>query len=490
MIRSLRFRFFLTVWPLVVAAVLAVGVYFGAWTRIELRREAEISMAGAGGPHVSAAEVEEAWSDVRSWEEAAGVLASLSVGGEAGDFELWVVDASGGAVARSSDRYRIVRMAVDPAGALEAQLEVEVPGGLQDMAIRLPGVPLAPPAALTSETTGPLRLFTVPAPDLGDDLEPGPEGVEAVIRSADRAILSAVMLAAVVAGIATLLLARPVVGSATTLADAARRIRRGDLSTRVGPMSSDELGEVGAAFDEMADELERSEQAKRRMISDAAHELRTPLTNLVGSVEAMRDGLMPMDESGLASVREEIVLLERLVEDLQEIAVADADGLRLDVQPVDLAALAEECVDRFAPVAARRSLRLSVQSGGDVVVAGDRLRLAQAIRNLLDNAIRHSPEAGRVQVVVEGRDAAVDVTVEDEGPGIPADHRARVWEPFHRVDDSRHRGSGGSGLGLPIVARFVAAHAGRVRSGPSALGGAAIGFSIPRDPHRSRSVTS
>ena len=294
-----------------------------------------------------------------------------------------------------------------------------------------------------------------------------------------------------IAALATLLLARPVVGRAGRLAGAARQIREGDLSARVPASHGDELGDVEAAFNEMAETLQSTEELKRRLVSDAAHELRTPLTNLVGTLEAVEDGLRDPDAATMTSLREEVALLERLVEDLQEIAVADAGALELDLREVDLFAVAAGAIEAIRSSADAADVRIHLQGDGvpanfvknddaaSFVVLADPRRLAQIFRNLLRNAVTHSPAGGEIRVRIASRGQNLDVAVQDEGPGIPAKHLDLIWERFYRVEDARDRTSGGMGLGLAIVKRFVEAQGGRVWAESRPGEGATFHFTLP-----------
>jgi two-component system sensor histidine kinase BaeS len=218
------------------------------------------------------------------------------------------------------------------------------------------------------------------------------------------------------------------------------------------------------------------------MVSDVAHELRTPLTNLVGLLEAVEDGLREPDPATLGSLREEVGLLERLVEDLQEIAVADAGQLTLEIETVDVLEEARSACAAFE--SARAPNPIEVESGGGVstqalLARTDRRRLSQILRNLLRNAMTHSPPDGTIRLSVRREGDAIRVSVSDRGPGIAPEHRELVWERFYRVESSRDRASGGMGLGLPIVKRLVAALGGEVGIDSVVGEGATFWFTLP-----------
>jgi two-component system sensor histidine kinase BaeS len=205
------------------------------------------------------------------------------------------------------------------------------------------------------------------------------------------------------------------------------------------------------------------------MVGDVAHELRTPLTNLRCELEAIQDGLATPDRPRIASIHEEVLHLQRLVEDLQDLAVAEAGALKLHLERIDLGAAVARIVGAGADLAC----------DGGLMVDADVTRLRQVVHNVLANAVRHSPQGERVRVQVarDGRDAKVSVI--DRGPGIAADDLGRIFERFYRVDDARGRAQGGAGLGLAIVRRLVELHAGRVWADSVEGEGTTITFTIP-----------
>jgi len=260
----------------------------------------------------------------------------------------------------------------------------------------------------------------------------------------------------------------------------ARRLGSGDLDARVGPVAAGEVGELGAAFDAMADALARDEQVRRRLVADVAHELRNPLTTIAGTVDAVRDGVYGLTDPVLDSLAEESEHLQRLVEDLQVLATADAGRLRLDLRPVDLAAVAAAAVTAHAPAAASAGVDLRVRAPVAVAAHGDAVRLRQVVANLLSNALRHARGTVRVEVARDGAQAVL--TVQDDGPGIPAEQRSHVFDRFWRADTSRARTTGGSGLGLAIVRELVHAHGGTVAVGSAPDEGATFTVRLPAEP--------
>jgi signal transduction histidine kinase len=297
-------------------------------------------------------------------------------------------------------------------------------------------------------------------------------------------------LVLVVAGVlvailaATLLVTRKVVGPIEALTDATRRMERGDLSQRVEAPPGGEVGDLAHAFNAMADALERAEAARRAMVSDVAHELRTPLTNIRGHIEAMQDGLMRPDAETLASLHEEAMLLGRLVDDLRDLALADAGRLSLEREPVDVGPALERAAAAASARAAAAGVAVEAERPPVALRAdADPVRLTQILRNLVDNAIAHTPEGGRVTIRA-GRAAsgAVEIAVTDTGEGIAPEHLPYVFDRFYRTDGSRTRATGGAGLGLAIVKQFAEAHGGAVRVESRPGRGATFTVTLPAAP--------
>ncbi|HEX9116298.1 MAG TPA: ATP-binding protein, partial [Anaerolineae bacterium] len=271
--------------------------------------------------------------------------------------------------------------------------------------------------------------------------------------------LAAVLLALALGIVVSRWLAAPLV----RLTRAAAAIAAGDLRQQVTVGGSEEFGQLGLAFNQMASNLAQAEALRRNMVADIAHELRTPLTVIQGNLRAMLDGVYPLDAEQVASLYDETRLLTRLVDDLRDLALADAGQLRLEQQPVDLADLARSAVTNFAPAADAGEIDLRLQADEDgPIVLGDADRLAQVLRNLIGNALRHTPAQGTVTVTVRRSDQHASLAVADTGSGIAAEDLPYVFDRFYRGDKSRSRRGGGAGLGLAIARQLVLAHGGEI----------------------------
>jgi heavy metal sensor kinase len=283
-------------------------------------------------------------------------------------------------------------------------------------------------------------------------------------------------------GLGGYVLARRALGPLARMAEDARRITAEQLHERLpAERSSTELDQLREAFNETLARLERSFEHLRRFSADASHELRTPLTALrsVGEVGLRSARTVEDYREVVGSMLEEVDRLTRLADELLTLARAEAGEANLHMEPVDLSALVREVADRLSVLAEERAQTLDTRLDGPVMVHGDRLALRQALTNLVDNAIKYSPEGTRV--VLESGTAADQafVAVKDEGPGIAPEHRGRVFERFYRVDKSRSREMGGTGLGLSLVKWTAEAHAGRVELESSEGGGSTFRLVLP-----------
>ncbi|MGW4113280.1 sensor histidine kinase [Actinosynnema sp. NPDC004786] len=269
-------------------------------------------------------------------------------------------------------------------------------------------------------------------------------------------VVAVLLVAAAVTVPAGRRLVRPI----RALTVAAGRMAAGDRATRVPVRGDDEITRLAAAFNTMADAIASADHRRRALVGDVAHELRTPLANIRSHLEAVQDGVLPFDPALVGSLLEEESLLERLVSDLHDLALADAGMLRVHPEERQAADLAEQAVAAHRAGAEACRVDLRVVADRSVVVRADPARLRQALGNLVSNAIRHTPAGGSVVVAVRGHADAVEFAVADTGTGIAAAHLPHVFDRFYRADPSRSRATGGSGLGLAIARHLVEAHGG------------------------------
>ena len=298
--------------------------------------------------------------------------------------------------------------------------------------------------------------------------------------SVNRSLLIAIALAGMVGLFLTYFLSRSILRPVDKLITAARAMEKGDLNQRVSVRSRGELGELANAFNAMAEGLTRLEQLRQNMVTDVAHELRTPLSNVSGYLEALRDGVVEPTPETIASIYEEAMLLNRLVDDLQELAMAEAGQLNLVFQPVDIQEVIEKAVGSLKSQAMDKEVDLVADLPDELpLVETDAERLGQVLRNLLKNAIVNTPPGGEITIQARTVDAQVEVSVQDNGMGISAEHLPYVFERFYRADQSRARTTGGAGLGLAIVKQLVEAQGGQVAIDSQVNAGTRVTFTSP-----------
>jgi len=262
------------------------------------------------------------------------------------------------------------------------------------------------------------------------------------------------------------------------LTGAVRRLGAGERGARANLRAPGELGELAAAVDRMAANLEREDELRRALTADVAHELRTPVTILAGQCEALLDGVAEPTPAQISSLHEEVLRLGRLIEDLEALAAAEAAGLRLQRAPVDVGEVVGHEARVLLPQFAAAEVALETRLSGAAVVDGDRERLRQVTRNLLANALKFTPAGGRVEAEVAVHDGTVGLTVSDSGPGIPADELEHVFERFWRGRGVG--GTAGSGVGLAVVEELVHAHGGSVSAASRPGRGATFAVELPR----------
>jgi len=302
-------------------------------------------------------------------------------------------------------------------------------------------------------------------------------------------VVGVVVFAAVVGAVGSLVIVRTVVRPIEQISGAADRFAGGDLSARCGVRTPDEAGDLGAAFDSMAESVERSwnesearEQSHRTLVASMSHDLRTPLASLRAMVEALGDDVV--DDP--ATRRRYMRLMQRqtedlgaLIDDLFQYSRLEAGDLDLVREPVDVGDLVSDTVGQFSAAAAARCVVLDAEVPGPLVASVGAREVQRVLGNLVDNALRHTPDGGAVAIRACRDDGTIHVEVKDTGPGFADADIGRVFDPFHRGDPSRSRATGGAGLGLAIARRLVEAHGGTVWAANAESGGAEVGFSLP-----------
>jgi signal transduction histidine kinase len=297
----------------------------------------------------------------------------------------------------------------------------------------------------------------------------------------DRTRSILVIGAALAVGLALImgvLLSRSLTAPLRRLATAVRAVAAGDLDQRVQVEGSSEMEEVALAFNEMTSALGSSEQQRQNMVADVAHELRTPLSVVQGSLRAILDDVYPLEKAEISRLYDETRLLNRLVDDLRELALADAGRLHLHLRPVDAAQVVQFTIESLSLAAEAQEVGLITQIPTDLpTVQADPDRMAQVLRNLLVNALRHTPSGGSITVSAAPAKDAVEIAVADTGEGIAGEDLSHVFERFWRADPSRTR-TGGSGLGLSVAQSLVEAQGGRIWAESTPGRGSIFRFSL------------
>ena len=300
---------------------------------------------------------------------------------------------------------------------------------------------------------------------------------EGLLRTAATA-LGVLLIAALVMVFAGRRLVRPILA----LTGAAQRMTNGDHAARVPVTGRDEVARLGHAFNAMAESIQHHDVQRKAMVSDVAHELRTPLANIKGYLVASEDGVVPLDKELVTSLLEEAGLLERLVVDLQDLALADAGMLRLHPAPRDLGDIAQQVVSAHRPAAEQAGVTLSAEVSGVAPAVVDGARIRQALGNLVSNAVRFTESGGHVLVGVRRVGNGYNLTVTDNGAGIAAEHLPYLFDRFYRAEHSRSRTTGGSGLGLAITKHLIEAHHGTITVTSTPEHGSTFTIWVPARP--------
>ena len=304
------------------------------------------------------------------------------------------------------------------------------------------------------------------------------------ISSHDLTLLLVVLGFAFVASVGfAVAVAGPLMWDLDRVANAADRVGDGDLSVRSGVRRGDEIGRVAGAFDAMTDALEDAAdqrnldaESRRRFFAAVGHDLRTPLASLLAAIEALEDGIAPDPARYLHSMERDVAALSALVDDLFLLSRIDSGSISIATEPVDVTELADEAIEVLRPVANRAGVTLRLEADHRTVVPGGTEAVSRALRNLIENAIRHAPSGS--EVVVEVRSATgATVRVLDQGPGFDPGFVDHAFDRFTRADDARSRDTGGSGLGLAIARGFVDALGGEIWAEPGP--GGKVAFHLP-----------
>ncbi len=294
-------------------------------------------------------------------------------------------------------------------------------------------------------------------------------------------VLLSSLLAAFLASSVGFLILRRILKPLKSLQKGVLQLGRGNYSHRVetAGRGDDEISQLAFSFNDMAASLESAEQWKKQIISDTAHELRTPVSLIMGNLEMMLEGVYKADEKRLQSLHEESSHLAELIKDLQVLASAESDRTSLEREDFDPDALLHLSAEGFQAVARERHITIQTETAAGGFINGDRRKIHQVIKNLLSNAVRYTPDKGRIILRSYRSDNRLVLEVEDSGKGIPEEERVKIFDRFYRLDKSRNRGDGGAGLGLAISKAITERHDGEISVHSGSLGGALFRVELP-----------
>ncbi len=324
---------------------------------------------------------------------------------------------------------------------------------------------------------------------MGEMMRPG-LGQKELVGDFRAAVFDAFSLAVLAAFVAALFISlwvsRVIAAPVQDIAKASRRIADGHYSERVltnpneQAVNLDEIASLGLHFNQMAESLEQTETMRRQLLADVSHELRTPLTAIRGTAEGMMDGIIPADVDTFQSVLHETERMQRLVDDIQELSRVEAGQYQLQKSEISLQELFRKVEKRFETQFKQKQVTLNISDPGEWKVFVDANRIDQVLQNLVGNALKYSNSGGFVELKASKKEGFTCISVQDNGVGIELSHLERIFTRFYRVDSSRSRESGGSGIGLTIARHWVEAHGGKIWAESGGEGkGSTFYFSIP-----------
>ncbi len=302
------------------------------------------------------------------------------------------------------------------------------------------------------------------------------------VRQQELAMLLIVAIILFLSIFFSLIVARRLVRPINTLAKGLHQLSRGDYTVRVPVASSDELGQLANDFNALALVLLHNEESRQQWVADISHELRTPLAILRGEIEALQDGIRPADGKALDSLHAEIMRLGRLVDDLYQLSLFDVGALTCRKDPVDPIAILQQVTALFRDEFERKKIAVSISlppAPNAIVVLGDAERLHQLFANLLENSLKYTHPEGKLEIAGKYGNGEFQLVFQDSCPGVPLSEHEKLFDRLYRVEASRHRSTGGMGLGLTICRNIIKAHEGTISACASPLGGLQINISLP-----------
>lgn len=299
-----------------------------------------------------------------------------------------------------------------------------------------------------------------------------------VVKQQVRSLIFIILLTLLTAFLSAYFFSRRLTKPISDIANVLNNLRKGDLTTRSDYKHGNELGQLSSDVNFLANTLEDNRDSRQCWIADISHELRTPITIMRGELECLEDGLTPFDGKAVASLKEEVIGLNKLVEDLHQLTLADQGELRLECQPNDISEMVQACLQKYQPIFTESGIIMTNQLPSSLMAEVDKARLQQVLINLFENCVRYTDKAGEVRISVSQDNEFVTLVIENTASEISEESLPKLFDRLYRVDESRNKFSGGSGLGLAICAAIVEAHGGKISAARSSLIGGVNGLAI------------
>lgn len=301
------------------------------------------------------------------------------------------------------------------------------------------------------------------------------------VQSQHDSFIDIVIIALLLSLVAAWLFSRYFQRRISQLTDIANDLTEGKFERRIEIRHQDELAELGHNFNKLADTLEKNRHSQKQWIADISHELRTPLSILIGELDALQDGIRPVDQAAISSLSHEAAHLHRLVDDLYQLSLSDVGKLDYHKSNVEITPILQCVIDQFQPRMVEHELKLeiNIDTNQPLNISGDEQRLEQLFSNLIDNAIKYTDSGGCISISAKQLQNEVLISINDSHPSVPVESLPRIFDRLYRVEASRNRKTGGAGLGLAIAASIVDAHQGSIKACQSDLGGLQIIVKLP-----------
>jgi len=304
-----------------------------------------------------------------------------------------------------------------------------------------------------------------------------------VVKQQVRSLIFIILLTLLTAFLSAYFFSRRLTKPISDIANVLNNLRKGDLTARSDYKHGNELGQLSSDVNFLANTLEENRDSRQRWIADISHELRTPITIMRGELECLEDGLTPFDGKAVASLKEEVSGLNKLVDDLHQLTLADQGELRLECQPSDISEMVQACLQKYQPIFTERDITTANQLPSALTAEVDKTRLQQVLINLFENCARYTDKAGEVRISASQNNEFVILVIENTATEISEGPLPKLFDRLYRVDESRNKYSGGSGLGLAICAAIVEAHGGKISAARSSrkvgVNGLAISLTLP-----------